>query len=94
VTDIGTTPRRSVGRGKYPRPSNAGRDMAAGCYVGGESFSPVSGFFAGAACEAVTVGRGGLLMLEIMPVATARVARPSYLICRAPSSHDFIMHLG
>jgi hypothetical protein len=43
--------------------------MAAGCYVGGESFSPVSGFLLGflRGCN----GRSsGLLVLEIMPVAT------------------------
>jgi hypothetical protein len=43
--------------------------MAAGCYVGGESFSPVSGFLLGflRGCDSRS---SGLLVLEIMPVAT------------------------
>ena len=54
---------------KISATSNAGRHMAAGCYAGGETFSPMSGFLPGflRGCDSRS---SGLLMLEIMPVAT------------------------
>src|SRR6516164_8723550 len=62
---------------KISATSNAGRHMAAGCYAGGETFSPMSGFLPGflRGCDSRS---SGLLMLEIMPVAT-RVQRYALL---------------
>jgi len=54
---------------KISATSSTGRDMTAGCYVGGWSFSSVGGFLPGflRGCDSRS---SGLLMLEIMPVAT------------------------
>ena len=68
MAGIGLPPRRPV-VAEDIRASSSGRDMAAGCYAGGWSFSPVSGFLPGflRGCDSRS---SGLLMPAIMPVAT------------------------